>query len=95
MNTLAENMKTIQPLTAEEIKEKLRDHVVDLTFIKKDGTIRRMKATLNEYAIPKSAQPKGTRGKTQAEVDGLNIKVYDTEAEGWRTVVVDKIVSIY
>jgi hypothetical protein len=65
----------------------LRDGVVDLTFVKKDGTIRNMKATLKEDLV---AAVSGT-GKIRNDE---SIAVTDTEINQWRSIRFDSIKEI-
>lgn len=65
----------------------LREGIVDLTFVKKDGTIRNMRATLKEGLV---APTSGT-GKTG---NGELIAVTDVEINEWRSVRFDSIKEI-
>ena len=65
------------------LKSLLAESVVSLTFTKKDGSERKMLATLSESEIPssgKSSESAGTR-KYSDEAQ----PVYDVEAKGWRS----------
>lgn len=70
----------------------LRKHVVSITFEKKDGTMREMAATLNPLLIPTEHQPKGN-STVVADIDEepTFVRVFDTEAMGWRTVIFDAV----
>lgn len=76
-----------------------RDEVIDLLktkdsvevkFIKKDGTVRVMKCTLNPKNIPTNASSEGSNRKKNLS----SIAVYDMEKEDWRSFLVDSIMSI-
>jgi hypothetical protein len=61
----------------------LQAGVCEFRFQKQDGTIRDMKATLQENVIPEI--------KNERKSNPDNLVVYDVEAQGWRTVKFDKI----
>jgi hypothetical protein len=69
----------------------LRDGKVEITFVKKDGSERKMFCTLSENKIPKEKMPKGT-GK--AKNDDV-LAVFDLENDGWRSFRWDSIKTIY
>ena len=57
-------------------------------FVKKDGTIRIMKCTLDFTKIPKDKRPKNVNMSkilTLMQKSGI-IHVYDLEKKGWRSV---------
>ena len=69
------------------------EKVVNIKFVKKDGTIRIMKATLNFAYIPKSDQPKKVDVAKILKLmqnSGI-IHVYDLEKKGWRSVPFEKV----
>ena len=68
----------------------LQSEIVQLTFIKKDGTERIMKCTLSEQKIPAENMPKGTdRAKSDEAV-----AVFDLENNGWRSFRWDSLTNI-
>ena len=67
-------------MTKTEILESLKAGKVDLEFIKADGTLRKMVATLSEDFIVYENAP--TNSKKQSE---FALPVWDTEANGWRS----------
>lgn len=62
----------------------------EVEFLKKDGTLRKMKCTLNEGKIPKDKLPKGSSSAKSNDA----IAVYDLENEGWRSFRWDSIKSV-
>jgi hypothetical protein len=66
----------------------LKEEVVSITFTKKDGTERVMKATLHERLV---ANTNGTGRKENAEV----ISVTDVEIDEWRSIRLDSIKEIH
>ena len=81
--------------SAWELLRLLEDlDVATIKFIKKDGSVRLMKCTINLDIIPKRDYPKGLlRGERwrpsemmkRAEVH-KQVRVYDLEKNGWRTI---------
>ena len=65
----------------------LRSGIVDLTFVKKDGTIRKMRATLKEDMI---APTKGI-GKVE---NNETIAVTDVNINEWRSIRYNSIIEI-
>jgi Holliday junction resolvase len=80
--------------SAIEFLEKVKneDYVL-IKFMKKDGTIRFMKCTLNFEKIPKIHHPKSINlSKILKEVVGKKIlHVFDLEKNEWKTVPYNKI----
>jgi hypothetical protein len=70
------------------VKGLLKDHVITLTFTKKDGTERVMKATLAEDWVPP------TNGETTRKQNDESQAVWDTEAQGWRAFRWDSLKSV-
>lgn len=67
-------------MTRNDILESLKAGKVDLEFIKADGTLRKMVATLSDDFIVYENAP--TNSKKQSE---FALPVWDTEANGWRS----------
>lgn len=63
---------------------------VRLTFNKKDGTIREMKATLDQKVVPIIENTTDTEKKRSPEV----VSVWDLEKSAWRSVRFDSIKQI-
>lgn len=76
----------------EWLRELLRERIVGVTFIKKDGTERVMQATLSENFIPEATNSENsatTRKKTDE-----SLAVWDIEAQGWRSFRWDSVKRI-
>jgi len=75
--------------SAVEFWEKLYEAgEAQVKFVKKDGTIRIMKCTLDFEKIPKEKQPKSVNMSkilTLMQKSGI-IHVYDLEKKDWRSV---------
>ena len=63
---------------------------VRLTFNKKDGTIREMKATLDQKVVSIFENTTNVKKKRSSEV----ISVWDLEKSAWRSVRFDSIMQI-
>ena len=69
---------------------------VNVKFIKKDGTERIMKCTLDFQRIPKDQQPKGidlVKLLTKIQKNKM-LSVYDLEKKEWRTVPFDRLIVL-
>ena len=82
------------------LKKILHTGVTTVTFVKSDGTLREMQATLDPVHVPASAYQAMSPGnltestkKSRAENDEV-CKVWDTEAAAWRSFRYDRIKSI-
>lgn len=69
-----------------------REDLVEVTFTKKDGTVRVMKCTRNLKLIPGEHHPDddSTNDRTSPDV----LPVWDLEAEGWRSFRLDSVISM-
>ena len=105
MRLLAGRPGTIYQESSEEekaifrrwIKDVLNTGVTTIEFVKNDGTVRTMKATLDSTYIPTPtagtvtvAESKQREVKKNDEV----CKVWDAEAEAWRSFRYDRIKRI-
>jgi len=67
----------------------LKTNEVNLTFTKKDGTIREMKCTLREDLMP-TYEKKTDKVKTKSDE---TLSVFDLEKKEWRSFRFDSITS--
>lgn len=81
-------------LTRDELREMLRKGTTNVTFIKKDGSVRHMRATLCPQDIPPEHTPKSEAHQRPTPNENL-VSAYDLDHEGWRTITVDKVISVY
>lgn len=72
------------------LKSTLATEILNVTFIKKDGSERKMKCTLMEDKIPSEKAPKGSEKSKSDEV----LPVFDIESDGWRSFRWDSISSV-
>ena len=78
--------------TREQYLGLLRAGVCTVTFTKVSGETRVMKATLNPAFIPAVQTPPTLQEqKEQAERTLDVIRVFDTEAQGWRSFRIDSV----
>jgi hypothetical protein len=68
-------------MSKKKLLQKLKLEVVEITFTKKDNTIRNMKCTQNFDLIPKEEYPNGNRVVKDKNI----VCVYDVEVNGWRS----------
>lgn len=73
------------------LKEKLSSSIVNVLFIKKDGSERRMKCTLRQDLLPKQTDLEEAVQKKTPNPDIL--AVWDVEKEAWRSFRYDSIIG--
>lgn len=79
-------------ITKKEIKAALQKNFVNVEFVKKDGTIRKMNCSLNMDLIPEAYRPKGTMSsstKKQIKESSI-IRAYEKNV-GWRSFDVNAV----
>lgn len=64
---------------------------VHVSFTKIDGTIRNIQCTTNLELIPVQFHPK--QKESAAAPNDKVIRVYDLENDGWRSFLVDNVIS--
>ena len=74
-------------MSREDYVSALQTGVRTIVFNKKDGTERVMKATLDPKVVP----PVTSGGMRTAPP--TNLVVFDTEKQGWRSVIISSIKS--
>lgn len=77
--------------SAIDLLKKIKEgDIVSIYFIKKDGTERFMKCTLNFSRIPAEHRPKDVKLENILSMIKKNIlRVYDVEKAGWRSIPVE------
>jgi hypothetical protein len=79
--------------TREEMTGMLKDGIVEVTFTKKDGSERVMKATLNADYMPESRQDiEDAKPRPESSNPDL-INCFDVEAGGWRCFKLSSLVA--
>jgi len=76
----------------EWLRELLRERVVGVTFIKKDGTERVMQATLSQNFIPEATNSENSATTRKKSDEAL--AVWDIEAQGWRSFRWDSVKQV-
>jgi hypothetical protein len=76
----------------EWLRGLLRERVVGVTFMKKDGTERVMQATLSENFISEATNSENSATTRKKSDEAL--AVWDTEAQGWRSFRWDSVKQI-
>ncbi len=75
----------------EDLKSTLMRNVVEVNFIKTDGSHRKMRCTLKPDMLPE-VEVKKTG--VERPVNESVLPVYDLDAKGWRSFRVDSVTSI-
>ena len=70
------------------VKSALVDGVIEIEFLKADGSKRTMKATLQESVVP-HVEP-----NTERKINPYTQVVWDTDANGWRSFRWDRLQGI-
>ena len=81
----------------EWVTDALRTDGIVVEFVKTDGTLRKMSATLDPLVVPPTPEPKVLAEGEVARVKKANTEVcsvWDIEAKGWRSFRFDKVNSI-
>ena len=73
------------------IKTFLRTNILEITFEKVDGTLRKMQCTLDTKYISEHYTAPEKKTETVRELNPDVLAVFDTENNGWRSMRVDKI----
>lgn len=72
------------------LKSELFNNIVNVTFIKKDGTQRNMRCTLRADLLPAQTDLEEAVSKTPS---ATSLAVWDLENEGWRSFRYDSIIG--
>lgn len=80
-----------KPETVEELLQSLKRGIVVVKFLKKDESERVMVATLDPKLLP---ERDATITQEYAVKNTNQIRVYDVEAEAWRSFLFDRIISV-
>ena len=70
----------------EDLLEQLKTNIVNVRFVKLDGTERNMKCTLKDDLVPATKS-----GKQEQFGFSKLITTYDLESEGWRSFYFDRV----
>lgn len=73
--------------TKEEIREAARSGTIFVQFLKKDGTLRDMRCSLEEKYLPVMMDDVETATKDNPDV----LAVWDLDFHGWRSFRIDSV----
>lgn len=74
----------------EYLKTELFKNIVNVTFIKKDGTQRNMRCTLRSDLLPAQTDLEEAVSKTPS---ATSLAVWDLDNNGWRSFRYDSIIG--
>ena len=77
----------------QKLKELLTQGIVAVEFEKSDGTLRKMKATLQESFLPTPVASDDEINRNRAPNEAIQV-VWDTESNGWRSFRFDRLKTI-
>ena len=69
----------------------LKSNIVDVTFIKKDGTERLMKCTLDPEILPKVEIKEDAKPRKESTT---SMRVFDTEKNEWRSFTIKSVRNV-
>lgn len=93
MDAFTESIKRNRmKLTKEELLEKLRNRVCEVTFTKVNGEIRTMPCTLRADIVP--AYERKTPIKEATEKESATLSVWCIDKQAWRSFRVDSVTDI-
>lgn len=82
-------------LTKEKVKNDLRKGVVQVAYVKLDGTLNSRRATLNFNLIPAKDHPKGDEVVTPSAKNEGYVNYYDLEKGEWRKFHLHRLKEIH
>ena len=80
-------------MDTQTLRKELHKRGVIVTFKKKNGELREMHCTTNLDLVPPSSWPKGETELSE-ETRASNIRVYDVEAQGWRSFLSENVIEV-
>ena len=83
-----ENKELVKSM-AFELKAKMREGEVKFKYTKKNGEIREALGTLNSDVYGKKNEPTGNGYKAPEN----QIRYYDLNSNGWRSFLIDNLIS--
>jgi hypothetical protein len=77
-------------MTLENLKEQLKNGIVEFSYTKKDGSIRLAHGTTNLDIIKEyNAEPKGASDR---QLNDSVVRYFDIDAQGWRSFCSDNLI---
>lgn len=81
-------------MTRDQFVQKLLSGETNLVFEKRDGSHRKMKATLSEKLVPQVSTTQVSTNK-KSKVENLNLVVlWDLDKGNWRSLRFDSLLSV-
>lgn len=77
-------------LTSNDLRNYLRDSVMEIIFIKKDGSERTMRCTLCEDFFEPYAPKTNTKPRS---ISTSAVSVFDLDLKQWRSVIPENILT--
>lgn len=92
---MSDNVDTpvVEIPTKEALRESLRENVLEVSFLKLDGTRRVMNCTLKEGVIPEVKSSNNEKTNKSPE-DNPNVTVWDCDVNGWRSFRYDRVQEV-
>ncbi|UTS52167.1 hypothetical protein [Synechococcus phage BUCT-ZZ01] len=86
-------------ISKETLQNLLRNGIVEVKFTKVDGSTRVMRGTLSQTIIPEEFIPKAKPVEEGAVVevkpeDPELVRLFDVDAQGWRSLKTPKILEV-
>lgn len=81
-------------ITREEILEKLHNGIVNVLFLKSDGTEREMKATLLAEHLPPAKEVSENEVKKERKVNEEVVVAWDMDKQAWRSFRLDSVITV-
>lgn len=78
--------------TKDTLKEQLKKSILNVSFRKKDDTVRDMKCTLIESYLPKVE--KTDEPKKEKKDNPNTVSVWDLDKNSWRSFRLDSIIKV-
>ena len=75
----------------DQLLKLLAEGEINVTFIKKDDTLRNMKCTLDRSIIPATVFPNISVQSEKSYTETDTLRVYDLENQGWRAFNVTRV----
>jgi len=85
----------IEESTKQWVKKHLPDSELHIEFTKKDGTVRKMRCTLDEQYVPKATKEEPLSQKKVRAVNEEVQVVWDLDKEAWRSFRWDSVVDAF
>jgi len=82
----------VQSFSLDKLVENLHSEVYNVSFTKKDGTVRNMKCTLRADYLPSKVESESTSTK---KVNPDVLAVWDLEKSEWRSFRKDSVIDYH